>query len=118
RRPRGLVSSPALFEFLGRVGLVNACALNDAIDGGDGNDKLLGGDGDDTLIGGRGNDTLDGGAGSSDAASYQEAQAGVVVDLSASGPQDTVGAGFDVLNNLENLIGSSFADHLTGNSAI
>ncbi|MBO9621365.1 MAG: hypothetical protein J7500_01505 [Sphingomonas sp.] len=74
------------------------------IDAGAGNDWLSGGGGDDTLIGGAGNDTV----------GYGSASAGVVVDLSNMGPQDTGGAGVDVLQSVENISGSGFDDVLTG----
>ena len=83
--------------------------------GGDGDDILIGGEGDDILIGGERNNTLDGGAGS-DTASYVTARAGVTVNLSLTGAQDTGGAGTDTLRNLENLTGSAFDDILIGNA--
>ena len=109
------------------TGTVNADTLlggsgNDTLNGGDGNDVLLGGDGNDALyggngndllIGGPGNDLLDGGAGI-DTASYASATAGVTVNLSISGQQNTVGAGMDTLVSIENLIGSDYNDTLTG----
>lgn len=41
---------------------------------------------------------------------------GVVVDLSIATSQNTIGSGFDVLSNFENLSGSHYADRLTGNA--
>ncbi|MDF0732290.1 retention module-containing protein [Pseudomonas entomophila] len=87
---------------------------HDVLVGGAGDDKLYGGDGDDLLIGGPGNDLLDGGAGN-DTASYASATAGVTVDLSHLGAQNTLGAGSDTLTGIENLIGSDYNDTLTGN---
>jgi len=87
---------------------------NDSIVGDDGANHLKGNPGDDTLTGGAGADTLDGGAGS-DTASYAASSAGVNVNLgtgTASGGHATG----DVLNGIENLIGSDHADALTGNS--
>ncbi|MGE7989820.1 retention module-containing protein [Pseudomonas sp. NPDC089554] len=86
---------------------------NDVLVGGEGNDKLYGGNGDDLLIGGPGDDLLDGGAGI-DTASYAGATAGVIVDLSHVGAQNTVGAGVDTLTGIENLIGSDYNDTLIG----
>ena len=77
-------------------------------------DTLLGGNGDDTLIGADGSNYLDGGAGN-DTASYATAKAGVVVDLSQTGYQNTQGAGLDKLVSIDNLIGSDFNDTLKGN---
>ncbi|WP_419827856.1 glycoside hydrolase family 113 [Sphingomonas sp.] len=63
-----------------------------------------------------GNDTLNGGEGS-DTVTYASALGGVAVDLGKQGAaQDTVGAGRDTLTGIENLIGSQFADVLTGDA--
>ena len=90
--------------------------MADEIDGLGGNDTLSGLGGNDILDGGAGNDTLDGGAGS-DTASYASAVAGVGVNLAVAGAQNTAGAGFDTLFNIENLAGSAFDDTLTGNTS-
>jgi len=79
----------------------------------DGNDILNGGGGGDRLDGGAGNDRLNGGDGS-DIADYTDATAGVRVSLLITGPQNTLGAGTDTLTSIENLLGSNFADTLTG----
>ena len=79
------------------------------------NDSLTGNTGSNLIIGGLGDDLLDGGAGT-DTASYEIATAGVTVNLSMVGSQNTVGAGTDTLSNFENLKGSSFNDTLTGNT--
>ena len=72
--------------------------------------------GSDLLNGGPGDDTLDGGSGI-DTASYRSgAAAGVNVDLSAVGPQNTGSAGQDTLISIENLWGTDFADSLTGDA--
>jgi Ca2+-binding RTX toxin-like protein len=88
---------------------------DDTLAGGLGDDLLYGGDGNDVLNGGGGNDTLNGGTGSN-TASYAGAASGVTVSLAAAGPQNTVGAGTDTLVNIQNLLGSSFNDHLTGDA--
>jgi Ca2+-binding RTX toxin-like protein len=95
--------------------------------GGNGNDVLTangkatlnGGDGDDilrgglVLIGGAGDDLLDGGGG----ADYRSATTAVAVDLALSGPQYTgISTGFDTLVDINSVTGSSFGDHLSGNS--
>lgn len=87
---------------------------NDTLDGGTGNDFLHGDDGDDTLVGGSGDDLLDGGL-DTDTASYAAATTGVVVDLNVTDAQDTVGAGWDTLESIENLVGGTAGDILTGN---
>ena len=88
---------------------------DDLLLGGAGSDYLSGDSGADTLVGGAGNDVLDGGAGFMDAASYSSAPAGVTVNLSQTGWQQTYGAGFDHLINVESLVGSAYDDTLTGN---
>jgi Ca2+-binding RTX toxin-like protein len=77
-------------------------------------DQLSGMGGNDTLVSGSGDDTLDGGPGT-DAASYAAATAAVTVSLALQGAAQATGAGgSDTLTNIENLIGSNFADVLTG----
>jgi serralysin len=92
---------------------LSGTAGNDYLVGGTGDDALSGLAGDDVLQGGPGADTLDGGAGT-DNAFYDNATSGVTVNLATSGPQDTGGAGTDTLISIENLYGSPFGDHLTG----
>jgi len=82
--------------------------------GGAGNDNLNGSGGDDTLVGGAGSDTLDGGAGV-DTADYSASSAAVSVNLS-SGNFSGGDASGDVVSNVENVLGSAFADKLIGNS--
>ena len=74
---------------------------------------LNGSAGDDVLSGGSGNDQISGGAGV-DTASYASSSAGVTVNLSVAGPQNTKGAGTDTLSGIERLIGSPFGDTLSG----
>ncbi|WP_156387162.1 MULTISPECIES: calcium-binding protein [unclassified Rhizobium] len=78
-----------------------------------GKDTLNGGDGDDILIGGDGADKLFGGNGS-DTASYVGAAKGVVANLLAPGGNTNNAAG-DTFSSIENLIGTSYVDILTGN---
>lgn len=95
---------------------------DDSLHGGDGNDVLSAGDGDNILYGdngndllfsGSGNEVLDGGAGNN-TVSYELASSGVTVSTLQTDPQDTGGAGVDTLIDIQNLIGSNFDDHLTG----
>ncbi len=90
-------------------------SLPDFFYGDDGDNVLTGAGGADNLTGGGGNDTLDGGPGN-DFARYQDAPAGVVVNLTIAGPQDTHGDGVDTLISIENLAGSAFDDVLTGDA--
>ncbi|PHZ85269.1 beta strand repeat-containing protein [Paremcibacter congregatus] len=82
------------------------------LSGGAGDDTLTGGADNDTLIGGSGADALDGGA-DIDTASYAASAAGVTVNLAAGTGLGGDAAG-DTLANIENLVGSAFADTLTG----
>jgi Ca2+-binding RTX toxin-like protein len=73
-------------------------------------------DGDDILEGGLGNDFIVGGGGI-DTATYAHAAGSVTVTLLTSSYGVSSGAdGADTLNDIENIIGSGYADHLTGNS--
>ncbi len=80
--------------------------LSHVIDGRGGNDFIDGGDGGDTIIGGGGTDTV----------SYQRSDAAVSVILSLTGLQSGGHAENDKLSEIENLIGSSFGDFLSGTS--
>ena len=73
--------------------------------------------GNDTLEGREGNDTLDGGGGVDTAMYIGDELGGVTVSLAIAGPQNTIGSGIDTLVSIENLIGTSFNDILTGNAA-
>jgi Ca2+-binding RTX toxin-like protein len=104
------------------VGDVNANVLN----GADGDDLLMGDEGDDTLIGGAGNDSLVGGIGNDvlignagadtlaggpgiDTAQFMDAAVTVNLVLGIA-----TGEGDDKLLDIENVIGSAFADALIG----
>ncbi|AZC68319.1 retention module-containing protein [Pseudomonas chlororaphis] len=95
--------------------LINAGDGNDVLIAGSGNNTLHGDAGNDLLFSGPGNDLLDGGTGN-DTASYAHASAGVTVDLSLLGAQNTGGAGTDILTAIENLVGSNYNDSLTGDN--
>lgn len=74
--------------------------------------ELHGDDGDDLLIGGAGADVLNGGAGT-DTASYASGRVGVIVNLRSGLGQGGDAEG-DTLFDIENLVGSSGADQLSG----
>lgn len=86
---------------------------NDSITGLSGPDLLSGGAGDDTLNGGGDADTLQGGAGN-DVATYADAAGAVTVNLQTGAASGAEGA--DVLTAIETVIGSGFADVLTGDA--
>lgn len=99
---------------LGSAGEANGDVLIDveAIYGSAHADTLTGHSGDNTLHGAAGADVLDGGAGT-DTAAYAESNAGVVVNL-VTGIGSGGHAQGDTLAGIENVIGSAFADTLTG----
>jgi len=77
---------------------------DDVLDGGTGNDSVFGNDGDDRIVSNIGNDTFDGGDGLS-----------VNVDLGTIlATNEGQGGGVDNLTNIENVIGSSQNDTISG----
>jgi Ca2+-binding RTX toxin-like protein len=105
--------------------ILNGDAGNDTLYGEDGNDTLNGGDGDDWMFSGADNDKLNGGAGNDwidgglgqDIVTYEDAGAGVTVDLLTGVASDGLG-GTDQLANVEGVIGGRYDDLLTlGNFA-
>jgi Ca2+-binding RTX toxin-like protein len=90
-------------------------AVNRLIGNG-GNDVLDGGAGNDILIGGAGADKLIGGAGDQDAASYQDAAVGVIVNLALGGSGGE--AAGDTYSGVEYVYGSAFNDAIIGDAAI
>jgi Ca2+-binding RTX toxin-like protein len=79
-----------------------------------GNDQIYGRGGDDLLSGMGGNDLLDGGSGS-DTVAYLYDPAGVSVNLTTGLATDGWG-NTDTLISLENILGSPYADTLTGDA--
>ncbi|WP_264182322.1 DUF4214 domain-containing protein [Brevundimonas poindexterae] len=106
------INGTALADAIGGLGgndTINGLAGNDTLDGGFGNDILNGGEGDDVLIGGMGDDTLNGGNGY-DIADYSTAIGGITLN----GTSVTGAAGTDTLSGIEEVIGSTVSDTLTG----
>lgn len=68
---------------------------------------------DNVIAAGAGNNILDGGEGK-DTASYALSKAAVTVSLATTMAQNTGGSGYDTLYNFEKLMGSGYADTLTG----
>ncbi|MFN9414967.1 MAG: LamG-like jellyroll fold domain-containing protein, partial [Pirellula sp.] len=99
----GDAATDVLYSIENIVGSVN----NDTITGDANNNTIEGGLGDDILEGGNGTDTV----------SYAAASAAVTVNLSTTTSQNTVGDGSDTITNFENILGSAFADTLTGNTS-
>ncbi len=102
--------------------VINGGGGADTIDGGPGDDTLNGQSSADTISGGSGNDAIDGGTGT-DEVDYSSATAssatdGVNVNL-ATGKETATGtndAGSDTLANVEDVVGTPFADTLDGDA--
>lgn len=97
---------------------------NDSLTGDDNANSLTSGADSDTLNGGSGNDTLNGGLGGdmldggddTDFAAYSDATTGVVADLQFSGNNTGYAEG-DIYVSIENLMGTHYADSLSGDGA-
>ncbi|UJW73562.1 calcium-binding protein [Rhizobium sp. SL42] len=92
----------------------NGNSLSNVITSQNGADTLYGYQGNDTFIGGGGADMIYGGDGS-DTSSYFNSNAAVNVDLLAATAIGGHAQG-DILNSIENLVGSSFNDSLSGDA--
>ncbi len=91
----------------------------DTIDAGVGDDQVNAGAGDDVIKGGTGNDYLDGGAGN-DTVDFSDSANDPItigVNVNLTDGKATDGNGFtDTIINIENIIGTRFADQMTGNA--
>ena len=102
---------------------LSGSAFNDTLSGDHGANTLWGGAGADVLEGRGGDDILDGGAGADvlnggdgfDIASYDDASAGVTVDL-ANPSLNTGDAAGDTFIGIEGVVGSRYADVLRGDA--
>ncbi|MFT3722039.1 MAG: calcium-binding protein [Hyphomonadaceae bacterium] len=92
--------------------IINTLGGDDIIAGEDGNDTINAGAGDDLIFGGAGNDVIDGGSGIDTV--QAEADVGAVDFNLATGVARDGWGTIDTLVNIENAIGSSFSDVLTG----
>lgn len=88
---------------------------NDLVRGGAGDDNLVGDDGDDMLVGGEGSDTLAGGTGI-DTADYTASTANLTINLSLTTAQLVATGETETLTTIENLLGGSGDDTLTGST--
>jgi autotransporter family porin len=101
--------------------LTGAAANATIINGGGGFDTLIGGNGNDTLNGDGDNDFISGGAGADaingglgfDTANYSGSLAAVTINLGVTFQIGGEAQG-DQLTSIERIVGSSFADSLTG----
>lgn len=94
-------------------GLLAGSLYADKLQGFGGDDRLEGGAGDDVLSGGTGRNVLDGGVGF-DTTSYATASAAVDVRLSNGALQSVTDGTQDRLVGIEAVVGSRFADRLSG----
>lgn len=92
---------------------IDGTAGADTLTGTAGNDILNGFGGDDILNGGAGADQLNGGDGF-DYVTYVNATSGVQVFISGGGSPTGEAVG-DIYTSIEGIIGSNFADYLSGN---
>jgi Ca2+-binding RTX toxin-like protein len=108
--------SANLFESGAGNDSLNGAGGDDLLWAGFGDDTLLGGTGNDQLVGGRGDDSLDGGKGT-DSADYSldAGWHGASVNLDTGIAEDTWGS-YDTIKNVENVVGSEFADWIMGNA--
>lgn len=106
--------TPRDLDGLTHVQNLSGSAFADRLVGDNQDNVLIGGAGDDVLLGKGGNNTLDGGEGR-DTVSYEESLAGVVVDLARKTASNGYG-GTDTLISIENVVGSSKDDILSGDS--
>ncbi len=81
-----------------------------------GNDIIYGFDGDDEFLPGDGNDHIYGGEGS-DTANYFNSTNGITINLSNQNLNDDGLGGKDILDSIENIIGSEYDDQITGDSS-
>ncbi len=101
---------------------ITGSAFDDTLTGDANANVLLGGDGDDTLAGLGGADIIDGGTGNN-TVDYSASAAGVTVNISSTAGIVAAGIGAggdaegDQLSNIQNLIGSNFADIIYANTA-
>lgn len=88
--------------------------FDDTLTGSIDSDTITAGAGDDILDGRAGSDILDGGDGN-DTAVYSNASGGVSLTLDGSGADGD--GSVDQLISIENIVGSNFADSITGNAS-
>jgi serralysin len=93
--------------------IVGGNAAANVLNGRGGDDVLYGYDGDDTLIGGKGADALHGGKGINAASYGGDVTAGVTVSL-ADPSINTGNAAGDTFEDIADVYGSAFDDHLIG----
>lgn len=109
----GVAWSESSIDTLSEIEAIHGSFWNDTLIGNAENNQFDGDEGDDWLWGGLGDDNLNGGKGI-DWASYSDVYSGVTVNLNSG--TATGAAGFDFLQNIENVQGSQYNDTLIGDS--
>ncbi len=105
----GLVTGGAGLDVLKNINVVVGSGFDDTLKGSNSTDMA------DYFDAGAGNDVIDGGAGGMDFVIFSTATAGVTASL-ADGIASGLGIGTDNFKNIEGLIGSDYADVLTGSA--
>ena len=103
----------SLAKRLLNINAVNGSGFDDTITGSARTDVT------ERFRGGAGNDSIDGGGGSYDFADFSDATGGATVTLTGNGNGTATGAGIgtDTLKSIQGIIGSNFADVLTGSAS-
>jgi Ca2+-binding RTX toxin-like protein len=100
-------------ETLSNFQNLTGSAFADILSGDAGANVILGGGGNDVIDGHGGADTLDGGTGVN-TVTYASSGSGVTVGLGSPGSAQNTGVGSQTLTHFQNLIGSAYADNLSG----
>ena len=101
-------------DTLSQIENLTGSKFNDTLTGDAGNNTIDGGAGDDVIVGSKGNDIFIGGAGN-DTVDYSAMSACMTVNL---GLGTAIGCGgkTDTLQSIENVVGSIYADIITGDA--
>lgn len=100
---------------LGGNDRIYGAGANDIICGGAGDDFIDGQGGDDRVNGGPGSDTLADQGGGVDTADYSDSPAATIIRINNFGGTTSDGwGGTDSMDNMENAVGSPFADQMHG----
>jgi len=105
------------FDTLSGIENVTGSDQDDRLTGDSASNRLQGGDGADVLIGAGNNDVLDGGGGLQDTVDYSAAPNSVNIDLSANSASQDGYLATDIVLDVENVVGSSNDDVMTGDAA-